>query len=93
VRDRNRVLASLEASFREAFERVRVSGDADEMARLDLEFQRDQLQLEVLMDIRDLMLREREAPREPAREERSLIEEGSAFIEKAGALRRMTKLR
>ena len=93
MRDRNRVLASLEASFREAFERVRASGDADEMARLDLEFQRDQLQLEVLMDIRDLMLREREAPREPAREERSLIEEGSAFIEKAGALRRMTKLR
>lgn len=92
MRDRNRVLASLEASFREAFERARASGDRDEMARLDLEFQRDQLQLEVLMDIRDLMLREREAPQEAPRDERSLIEEGSALIEKAGALRRMAKL-
>ena len=93
MRDRNRVLASLEASFRDAFERAQTGGDRDEMARLDLEFQRDQLQLEVLMDIRDLMLRERQAPQEPAPDERSLIEEGSALIEKAGALRRMAKLR
>ena len=93
MRDRNRVLASLEASFREAFERASERGDRDEMARLDLAFQRDQLQLEVLMDIRDLMLRERDAPREPPPDERSLIEEGSALIEKAGALRRMAKLR
>lgn len=93
MRDRKRVLASLEASFREAFERARDGDDRDEMARLDLEFQRDQLQLEVLLDIRDLMLREHEAPQGPPRDEKSLIEEGSALIEKAGALRRMARLR
>jgi hypothetical protein len=89
VRNRRRVLDSLEATYREAFERAKADDDGDEMARLDLDFQRDQLQLEVLLDIRDLLL-----PEEPAtdKEGRSLIEEGSALIEKAGALRRMTRL-
>lgn len=83
------MLDSLEATYREAFERAKAQDDTDEMVRLDLDFQRDQLQLEVLLDIRDLLL-----PAEPVAENegRSLIEEGSALIEKAGALRRMTRL-
>jgi hypothetical protein len=89
VRNRRKVLDSLEATYREAFERAKAQDDADEMVRLDLDFQRDQLQLEVLLDIRDLLL-----PAEPAtdKEGRSLIDEGSALIEKAGKLRRMTRL-
>ncbi len=93
MRDRKRVLASLEATYREAFERAKEKGDRDEMVRLDLDFQRDQLELEVLLDIRDLMMAEAESPPADRRDGVSLIEEGSALIEKAGALRRMTRLR
>jgi len=89
VRERNKVLGSLETTYREAFGQAKDRGDAEEMARLDLEFQRDQIRLEVLLDIRDL-LRSAEQP-EP-REQRSLLNEGSALIEKAGAIRRMTRL-
>lgn len=89
MRHRRRVLDSLEATYREAFDRAKERDDGDEMTRLDLDFQRDQLQLEVLLDIRDLLI-----PGEPASEKegRSILEEGSALIEKAGALRRMTRL-
>ncbi len=92
MRDRKKILGSLEATYREAFERAKGKGDEDEMVRLDLDFQRDQLQLEVLLDIRDLVAVAQEASSEPTKEERSLIDEGSALIEKAGALRRMTRL-
>ena len=89
MRDRRRILDSLEGTYREAFAAAKERGDLDSMARLDLDFQRDQLQLEVLLDIRDVL-----APTEgePAKE-RSLLEEGSALIEKAGALRRIARLR
>ena len=51
------------------------------MARLDLEYQRDQLHLEVLLDIRGQL----SAPDEE--------EKGKSLLEKAQALRKMTKLR
>lgn len=93
MRDRKRVLASLETIYREAFERAKEKGDRDEMARLDLDFQRDQLQLEALLDIRDLMSLKRTTSPAAPKDEASLIDEGSALIEKASALRRMTRLR
>jgi hypothetical protein len=52
------------------------------MARLDLEYQRDQLHLEVLLDLRDLLLPE------PPQEDKT-----SSLIEKAQQIRRLTKLR
>ena len=51
-----------------------------DVARLGLEYQRDQLQLEVLLDIRDLLA--------PAEESKT-----SSLMEKAQKLRRITKLR
>ena len=93
MRDRTRVLASLEATYREAFERAREKDDREGMARLDLDFQRDQLELEVLLDIRQLMMAGAESAPAVRKDGVSLIEEGSALIEKAGALRRMTRLR
>jgi hypothetical protein len=90
MRSRDRVLASLESTYREAFARAEAKEDQDEMARLDFEFQRDQVRLEILLDIRDL-LAPREAP--PAGETSSLLKEGSALIQKAGKLRRITRLR
>lgn len=81
MRSRSRVLQSLEGAYREAFEEAREREDKPAMARLDLEYQRDQLQLEVLLDIRDLLVT-------PEAEEK-----GSSLLEKAQALRQITKLR
>jgi hypothetical protein len=89
VRDRNRVIGSLDTTYREAFKEAKSRGDEEEMVRLDLEFQRDQIQLEVLLDIRELLL-SREQPE--LEEGTSLLKEGSALMEKAGAIRRMTRL-
>ena len=55
MRSRDRVLQSLENVYRAAFGTAEASGDAERMEALDMEYQRDQLQLEVLLDIRDLL--------------------------------------
>jgi len=84
MRQRERVLQSLEGVYRDAFDGARERGDRAEMARLDLEYQRDQLQLELLLDIRDLLSA-------PARQE----SDGGAttsLLDKAQALRKLTKL-
>ena len=81
MRSRDRVLNSLEAVYREAFNAAKDREDAGEMTRLDVEYQRDQLHLEVMLDIRDLL----SAPDEEEKE--------SSLLEKAQALRKMTKLR
>lgn len=80
MRSRDRVLQSLETVYRESFEGARNRGDEAEMARLELEYQRDQLHLEVLLDVRDLL----SAP-EP--------EEKTSLLDKAQKLRGLTKLR
>jgi len=80
MRSRERVLQSLEKVYREAFTAAEASGDRDAMARLDLEYQRDQLQLEVLLDIREQL-----TPAEP--------DATKSLLEKAQQLRRLTKLR
>jgi hypothetical protein len=81
MRSRERVLKSLETVYREAFEAAQAREDRAEMARLDLEYQRDQLHLEVLLDIREQL----SVPDED--------EKGPSLLEKAQALRKMTKLR
>jgi hypothetical protein len=91
MRHRERILASLEGAYREAFEQAKGRGDAQEMGRLDFQFQRDQIRLEILLDIRELLTPD-EPPPPPPKEGKSLIEEGTAFVEKAQALRRMTRL-
>jgi hypothetical protein len=82
MRDRERILQSLERVYRDAFAAAETSGDATLMARLDLDYQRDQLQLEALLDIRDLLLPE--SPKE---------ETTKSLLEKAQHIRRLTKLR
>lgn len=90
MRSRKRVLDSLESSYREAYERAGERGDEEAMARLDLDFQRDQLHLEILLDVRDLLTPEA-VEQEP--DKRSLLDEGTALMEKAGKLRRITRFR
>ena len=80
MRSRDRVLQSLEKVYRGAFTVAEEGEDSASMERLDLEYQRDQLQLEVLLDIRDLLLPEEE-------------DKTTSLLEKAQKLRRLTKLR
>lgn len=54
-RPRDRILTNLETVYREAFDRAKASGDERRMADLDAAYQREQLLLEVLLDIRDAL--------------------------------------
>jgi len=54
-RPRDRILGNLETVYREAYERARAAGDERRMADLDSAYQREQLLLEVLLDIRDAL--------------------------------------
>ena len=80
MRSRDRVLQSLENVYRSAFTAAEETGDTTAMAKLDVAYQRDQLQLEVLLDIRDLLT--------PETEDKTI-----SLLEKAQTLRKLTKLR
>ncbi|PYP17656.1 MAG: hypothetical protein DMD52_04630 [Gemmatimonadetes bacterium] len=54
-RPRDRILGNLEAIYREAYERAKAAGDQTRMADVDAAYQREQLLLEVLLDIRDAL--------------------------------------
>jgi hypothetical protein len=54
-RPRDRILANLESVYREAYDRAKTAGDERRMLDLDAAFQREQLLLEVLLDIRDAL--------------------------------------
>ena len=61
-RPRERILANLEAIYREAYDRAKAAGDQIRMVDLDASYQREQLLLEVLLDVRDAV----QAGRAPA---------------------------
>ncbi len=85
MRDRERILGNLEELYRAAFRRAEESGEEEGMARLDFDFQRDQLQMEILLDIRELLA----APGPVAEGE----EKSTSLLERAQALRRLTRRR
>lgn len=80
MRGRDRVIQSLENVYRGAFSAAEEAGDSDTMARLNLGYQRDQLQLELLLDIRELLV--------PDEKDRT-----TSLLEKAQQIRKLTKLR
>ena len=82
MRARDRILSNLEELCRETYERARAAGDQRRLEELDAAYVRDQLMLEILLDIRDLFS---VAPAAPA--------QGSSALEKLESLRRLTKLR
>lgn len=88
MRHRERIVASLENVYREAFEAARERSDDAAADRLDFEFQRDQVHLEVLLDLRDLLAPTSTPPQEP--ESRTGV---SDLLDKAQAIRRFTKLK
>ncbi|HEV8305357.1 MAG TPA: hypothetical protein VGQ25_10370 [Gemmatimonadales bacterium] len=53
LRHRQQILDNLDAIYREAYDRAKAAGDERRMADLDASYQREQLLLEVLLDIRD----------------------------------------
>jgi uncharacterized protein YutE (UPF0331/DUF86 family) len=55
IRPRQRILDNLEAIYREAYERAKGASDEKRMLDLDAAYQREQLLLEVLLDIRDTL--------------------------------------
>ena len=80
MRTRDRVLKSLGNIYRGAFTAAEDAGEGKAMEQLDLEYQRDQLELEVLLDIRDLLI-----PEKP--------DATTSLLEKAQNIRKLTKLR
>ena len=82
MRKRERILRDLEAVYREAFQRAEERGDQEGMARLDFDFQRDQLLLEAVLDVRDGLV-------EAGGEE----EDDESLLDKARALRDLTRRR
>jgi len=54
-RPRERILGNLESIYREAYDRAKAAGDQTRMADVDAAYQREQLLLEVLLDIRDAL--------------------------------------
>lgn len=80
MRSRDRVLQSLEKVYRGAFTAAEEAEDTETMARLDIGYQRDQLELELLLDIRDLLMPEEK-------------DKTTSLLEKAQQLRQLTKLR
>jgi len=81
LRPRERILANLEAIYREAYNKASAATDSERMEQLDSAYQREQLMLEVLLDIRDAMLALGQA------------ETSKSALEKLDALRKLTKLR
>ena len=55
MRTRDDVIGSLETVYREAFEKADGADDRTRMDALDFGFQRDQVMLEALLDVRDLL--------------------------------------
>jgi len=82
-RPRQQILDNLDSVYREAYERAKATKDDRRMADLDAAYQREQLLLEVILDIRD-GLRAPEPPKPEAT---------SNPIAALDTIRRITKLR
>ncbi len=83
-RPRDRILANLETVYREAYDRAKTAGDERRMLDLDAAYQREQLLLEVLIDIRDA-IQAAPSPKEAA--------SGIDPLAAIDTIRRVTKLR
>jgi uncharacterized protein YutE (UPF0331/DUF86 family) len=81
MRSRDKILTNLESIYRQAYDRAKQAEDAGRMMDMDAAYQREQLLLEVLMDIRDAIHSIGDAPNE------------KTALQKLQALKKLTKLR
>ena len=79
-RPRQRILENLENVYREAYDHAKAEDDRHRMFELDASFQREQLLLEVLLDIRDGLYAVAEAP------------SASSALDKLAVLRKLTRM-
>ena len=82
MRHREQILGNLESIYRESYDRAKTTDDPSRMAELDCAYVRDQLTLEILLDIRDLFAVTPAATKS-----------GGSALEKLEAIRRLTKFR
>jgi hypothetical protein len=80
MRPRDRILENLESIYRESYDQARTADDAGRMTELDNAYMRDQLMLEILLDIRDLFAVAPAAPKP-----------GSSALETLERLRRLAR--
>lgn len=78
MRSREKILNNLEQIYRETYDRASDAGSDARMADLENGYMRDQLMLEILLDIRDLFA---VAPAAPA--------PGKSALERLEAIRRL----
>lgn len=78
-RPRERILENLENIYREAYSRAKERDDTGRMLDLDAAYQREQLLLEVLLDVRDALYAIGDAP------------SSQSALEKIKALRNLTR--
>jgi hypothetical protein len=83
-RPRQQILDNLDTVYREAYDRAKKANDERRMADLDAAYQREQLLLEVLLDIRDSLSGAGTAPKRDA---------GGSPMAALDTIRRLTRLR
>jgi hypothetical protein len=80
MRSRDKILSNLDQIYRESFDQAKDAGLTTRMADLDNSYMRDQLMLEILLDIRDLFA---VAP--------AAKDQGKSALERLDALRRLAR--
>lgn len=90
MRLRQQILDNLDSVYREAYDRAKKAGDERRMADLDAAYQREQLLLEVLLDIRDGL---RAPPPSPPPSAPPKQDSGTNPLAALDTIRRITKLR
>ncbi|MBW8771792.1 MAG: hypothetical protein JF590_00635 [Gemmatimonadetes bacterium] len=79
MRPRDAILRDLETIYQSSFDAAKKAEQPRRAEELDNAYQRDQLMMEVLMDVRDLLARQPAAP------------PGQSVIDQLEALRRIAK--
>jgi len=80
MRKREQVLDNLEQLYREELKKT-ATADRGRQSKLDFEFQRDQIYLEMLLDIRGLLGEKQEA-----------VSSADSLLQKAQKIRQVTRL-
>jgi hypothetical protein len=79
MRPRDAILGNLESIYQASFDAAKRSEQPRRMEELDNAYQRDQLMMEILLDVRDLLARQPAAP------------PGASVLDQLEALRRLAK--
>lgn len=82
MRPRDQILGNLDSIYQASYAAAKAEGQSRRMAELDSAYQRDQLMMEIFLDVRDLLLRAGTAPAA-----------GGAALDHLETLRRLAKLR